>query len=289
MALTLKSSARCFGGVVRKYAHVSRSTKTEMLFSVFLPASALAESSPVRAPALYFLSGLTCTEDNFMHKAGAVRAAARHGLALVCPDTSPRGEGVPDDEAGAWDFGLGAGFYVNATEAPWKENYRMYEYVTSELPALVRENLPVSDRQGVFGHSMGGHGALVAFLRNPGLFASVSAFSPIAHPSACPWGHKALGGYLGEDREAWKAYDATELVAAYRGPAPGNGAVLIDQGADDAFLKQGQLLPGDFCAAAKAAGVPVEYREHAGYDHGYYFISTFVDAHIDHHAAALLR
>jgi S-formylglutathione hydrolase len=253
-----------------------------MRFAVYLPPQ--AQAGPV--PVLFYLSGLTCTEDNFTSKAGAQRYAAEHGIMLVAPDTSPRGEGVPD-EADAWDFGIGAGFYVDATEAPWSTHYRMYSYVTQELPQLVRANFPArGDRMGIFGHSMGGHGALVCGLRNPELFQSISAFAPIAAPSQCPWGEKAFVGYLGGDRTAWAAYDATELVKTY---ARSDRTLLIDQGSADSFLAQGQLLPEVFEAACRAAGQPLTLRMQPGYDHGYFFIASFVGDHIAHHAAVLSK
>lgn len=249
-----------------------------MRFAVYLPPA--AERGPV--PALVYLAGLTCTEETFVIKAGALRRAAEAGLALVAPDTSPRDRRFPGDDA-AWDFGQGAGFYVDATEAPWRDAYRMYSYVSRELPELVAEEFPVdAGRLGVFGHSMGGHGALVVGLRNPHRFRSVSAFAPIAAPMRCPWGEKAFANYLGSDRSAWAAYDASELVAS----GARTGPILVDQGLDDQFLAN-QLHPDALEAACRTGGQPLTLRRHAGYDHGYFFIQTFVDDHIDHHARLL--
>lgn len=252
-----------------------------MRFSVYVPPH--AKVAPV--PVLYFLSGLTCTEENFMVKAGAQQYAAEAGLMLVVPDTSPRGDHVPDEEE-SWDFGQGAGFYVDATESPWSTNYRMYSYVTEELPGVIEANFSVrGDRSGIFGHSMGGHGALVCGLRNPDRYRSISAFAPISAPSQCPWGQKALSRYLGENPETWKLYDATELVKTY---ADSDRPLLIDQGSADSFLGQHQLLPEVFANACKHAGQPLHLRMQEGYDHGYYFIATFMADHIRHHAIALL-
>jgi S-formylglutathione hydrolase len=279
MGVTLRGRHRAFGGWVQYCAHASAEIGGEMRFAAYLPPA--AEAGPV--PALLYLAGLTCTEETFVIKAGALRAAAAAGIALVAPDTSPRDRRFPGDDA-AWDFGQGAGFYVDATEAPWRDAYRMYSYVTRELPELMAAHLPVDGgRLGVFGHSMGGHGALVAGLRNPGRFRSVSAFAPIAAPTRCPWGEKAFSNYLGPDRTSWAAYDATELV---RSGARSASAILVDQGLDDQFLAT-QLHPDRLEAACREAGQPLTLRRHAGYDHGYFFISTFVDDHIAHHAAIL--
>ncbi|MBC8728507.1 S-formylglutathione hydrolase [Paraburkholderia sp. UCT2] len=281
--LELLSSHACHGGEQRFYRHESRTVGLPMRFSVYLPPQALRGNAKV--PALFYLAGLTCTEETFAIKAGAQRFAARHGIALIAPDTSPRGAGVPG-ESDAWDFGVGAGFYVDATEQPWARNYRMYSYVRDELRETALANLPIDGaRLGVFGHSMGGHGALMLALRNPDIYRSVSAFAPIAAPMRCPWGEKAFGGYLGENREAWKQYDASELVShATHKFAEG---ILVDQGLADQFLPT-QLNPDVFEAACKAAGQPLTLRRHAGYDHGYYFISTFVEDHLAHHAKVLL-
>lgn len=278
-ALTLLSQHGCFGGIVSTYSHPSEQCQCTMTFSVYVPPQ--AESKPV--PVLYYLSGLTCTEQNFMTKAGAQHYAAHYGLMLVAPDTSPRGDNVPDDEG--WDFGSGAGFYVDATEEPWVKNYRMYSYVTEELPALIHGNFSVDPtKQGIFGHSMGGHGALVCGLRNPDKYQSVSAFAPIAAPGQCAWGKKALGNYLGSDQSTWATYDASELIKQCAQP---NRQILIDQGLADPFLEQQQLKPEVFKAACEAAGQPLTLRMQAGYDHGYYFISTFMEDHVRHHAEVL--
>ncbi|WP_027212468.1 S-formylglutathione hydrolase [Burkholderia sp. WSM2232] len=281
--LELLSSHACHGGEQRFYRHESSTIGLPMRFSVYLPPQALQASAKV--PALFYLAGLTCTEETFAIKAGAQRFAAQHGVALVAPDTSPRGAGVPGESA-AWDFGVGAGFYVDATQEPWARHYRMYSYVRDELRETVVNELPVEgSRLGIFGHSMGGHGALMLALRNPEIYRSVSAFAPIAAPTRCPWGEKAFSGYLGEDRATWKEYDASELVArASRKFAEG---ILVDQGLADQFLAE-QLYPDVFEAACRAAGQPLTLRRHAGYDHGYYFISTFIEDHLAHHAKVLL-
>jgi len=281
--LELLSSHACHGGEQRFYRHESSIIGLPMRFSVYLPPQALQASAKV--PALFYLAGLTCTEETFAIKAGAQRFAAQHGVALVAPDTSPRGAGVPGESA-AWDFGVGAGFYVDATQEPWARHYRMYSYVRDELRETVVNELPVEgSRLGIFGHSMGGHGALMLALRNPEIYRSVSAFAPIAAPTRCPWGEKAFSGYLGEDRATWKEYDASELVArASRKFAEG---ILVDQGLADQFLAE-QLYPDVFEAACRAAGQPLTLRRHAGYDHGYYFISTFIEDHLAHHAKVLL-
>jgi len=273
--LELISEHACFGGAQRFYRHLSTATGLPMRFSVFIPAAAPAS----RLPAMLYLAGLTCNEETFMTKAGAQRAAAREGMILVAPDTSPRGANIAG-ESDAWDVGAGAGFYVDATQAPWSQHYRMFSYIL-ELRALIAAELPVDpDRVGIFGHSMGGHGALVLALRRPDLFRSVSAFAPIAAPSRCPWGEKAFGGYLGSERAAWLAYDASALMAGMQNPFP--QGILIDQGLADKFLAE-QLHPDAFEDACKHAGQRLDLRRHAGYDHGYYFISTFVDDHLRFH------
>lgn len=268
----------CFGGWQDVYQHASTVLDCTMRFAIYLPPK--AAHGPV--PALYWLSGLTCSEQNFIQKAGAQRYAAEHGITLVCPDTSPRGDGVVNADGN--DLGQGAGFYVDATQVPWAEHYRMHEYVVHELPALVEANFPVSGRRAISGHSMGGHGALTCALRNPGRYRSVSAFAPIVAPSQVPWGQQAFTAYLGEDREAWKQYDATELVKAASERLP----ILIDQGDADEFLET-QLRPWLLQAAADAAGYPVYLRVQPGYDHSYYFIASFIGEHIAHHAKALQR
>lgn len=281
--LELVEEHRCFDGVQRIYRHDSQTIGLPMRFSVFLPK----EASSRKVPALFYLAGLTCTEETFPIKAGAQRYAAEHGIALIAPDTSPRGADIPG-EKDAWDFGVGAGFYVDATREPWAPRYRMYSYVTQELRKTVIAELTVrEDRIGIFGHSMGGHGALVLALRNPDLYRSVSAFAPIAAPSQCPWGVKAFSGYLGDDREAWKQYDASELI---KGDAAARfeGGILIDQGLADQFLAE-QLYPEVFERNARDARHKVTVRRHERYDHGYFFISTFVGEHIAHHACTLCR
>jgi S-formylglutathione hydrolase len=275
--ITLKQH-RCFGGIQGVYRHDSSATGTPMEFSVYLPPQ--AARGPV--PVLYWLSGLTCTWANFTEKAGCQRYAARAGLMIVAPDTSPRGTDFPG-EHDAYDFGSGAGFYVDATEEPWSRNYRMYTYVTAELPALVNANFPTdATRQGVFGHSMGGHGALICALKNPEKYKSLSAFAPISSPTRCPWGEKALSGYLGADRTAWQAYDATFLAA----DSGWHSEVLVDQGTGDDFLHE-QLKPHLLQEAFAAASIPLTLRYQAGYDHSYYFMASFIGGHIAHHARLL--
>lgn len=273
------SERRCFGGVQGFYRHASKATAGPMRFGVFVPEGA-GSSTPL--PVLYYLAGLECTEETFAIKAGAQRAAAALGLILVTCDTSPRTERYVGDDA-SWDFGLGAGFYVDATQDPWAKTYRMDTYVTRELPALVEQSFPaLAGARGVFGHSMGGHGALVLSLRNPGLYRSVSAFAPVVAPSKVPWGEKAFSGYLGADPSAWSAYDACDLVRAR--PLP--STLLVDVGTSDKFLDT-QLKPELFERACAEAGQSLELRRHAGYDHSYYFVSTFVEDHLAHHARAL--
>ena len=279
----LLSAHACFGGAQRVYQHASREIGLPMKFSVYLPPQALQGA---RRPALVYLAGLTCNEDTFMTKAGAQRLAAELGLILVAPDTSPRGANVPG-EADAWDFGVGAGFYLDATQAPWATHWRMESYLTRELLPLLGAHLPMDlERVGVFGHSMGGHGALTLALRHPGVFKSVSAFAPIAAPRQCPWGRKAFSGYLGADESAWLAHDASALMAAQATP-PYPGGILIDQGLADKFLLENQLLPEVFEAACAQVGQPLTLRRQPGYDHGYYFIQTFMADHLAHHAQAL--
>ncbi len=279
--LTLISSVKCCGGLQKVVEHASDVLKCKMKFAVFLPS----KSDDGKVPVLYWLSGLTCTEQNFITKAGAQRYAEEYGIALVAPDTSPRGCNI-EGEDDSWDFGTGAGFYVNATQEKWKTNYNMYSYVTMELPALVNSNFPVlSDRRSIFGHSMGGHGALVCALKNPGMYRSVSAFAPICNPSNCPWGDKAFSGYFGSDKEGWKRWDACELVKSYKGPP--FSYILIDQGKDDTFYSQNQLLPENFVEACREGGVQVVLRMQEGYDHSYYFIASFLGDHLKHHADSL--
>jgi S-formylglutathione hydrolase len=279
MSLTIVSEHRCFDGVQRFYSHESRECATTMRFSVFIPPQASDRAVPV----LYYLAGLTCTEETFMVKAGTQRVATQLGLMLVAPDTSPRNVRIPGDDA-SWDFGLGAGFYVDATQSPWSQHYRMYSYVTRELPALVQALPNVrGDRQSIFGHSMGGHGALVCALRNADNYRSVSAFAPIVAPSQCPWGVKAFSGYLGNERTEWSQYDASELVARHGY----HDSILIDQGTADKFLDE-QLLPERFAASCRASNTKLQLNYRDGYDHGYYFISTFMEQHLVFHAQRLL-
>lgn len=277
------ASNKCFGGIQKIFSHQSEVLGCRMNFGVFLPPNSAAEN-PKQSPVLYWLSGLTCTETNFVQKAGFQRYAAAHNLIVVNPDTSPRGCNI-EGEDDSYDFGSGAGFYVDATEKKWAAHYRMYTYVTNELPKLVESNFPViPGKRSIFGHSMGGHGALISSLKNPGMFCSVSAFAPICNPINCPWGQKAFSGYLGEDRSTWEAYDATELIKKYSG-SPLN--ILIDQGDADEFYICAQLLPDNFLRAAQDSGVPVKYRLQKGYDHSYFFMSTFMEDHVKHHAQFL--
>ena len=275
----------CFGGVQRFYQHDSTTIGLSMKFSVFLPPQTLIEKAGGKVPALIYLAGLTCNQETFMSKAGAQRLAASLGLALIAPDTSPRGANLAG-ETESWDFGLGAGFYLDATQMPWSTHYRMESYITDELLPLLGAILPIEPgRIGIFGHSMGGHGALTLALRHPGLFESVSAFAPICAPSQCPWGHKAFTGYLGPDTTRWASHDASALMASLS-TAPYPGGILIDQGLADKFL-DAQLLPHLFEAACEKTGQALQLRRHAGYDHGYYFIATFMADHLNHHARQL--
>ncbi|MFD2175053.1 S-formylglutathione hydrolase [Rhodobacter lacus] len=269
-------SHACFGGTQSVWRHRSTTLDCEMNFAVYTPALAAGE----RLPVIWWLSGLTCSEQNFITKAGAQRYAAEHRVILVAPDTSPRGAGVADDPA--YDLGQGAGFYINATEAPWAAHYRMYDYITEELPALVAAHFPVSDRASIMGHSMGGHGALTIALKNPGRYKAVSAFAPIVAPTQVPWGEKVFSAYLGADRKTWAEWDATALLEQ----AEERLAILIDQGAADSFLEN-QLKPEIFAEAAKRLGHPLTLRLQPGHDHSYYFIASFIGDHIAHHATAL--
>lgn len=279
MSLENISSNRSFGGWHKQYTHTSRTVHCNMRFAIFLPPQA-SESN--RVPVLYWLSGLTCTDENFMQKAGAHRVAAELGMAIVAPDTSPRGDSIPDDPDGAYDFGLGAGFYLNATEAPWNRYYQMYDYVVKELPAVVEAHFPVSNVKAISGHSMGGHGALSIALKNSDDYRSVSAFSPIVNPAAVPWGEKAFSNYLGEDKSTWLEYDSCALIKKAHKHLP----MLIDQGDGDQFLHE-QLKPGNLLQAAEEAGYPLELRMQEGYDHSYYFISSFIEDHLRFHAEHL--
>lgn len=278
MSIDNISQNKVFGGWHKQYSHQSSALNCSMRFAIFLPPNAKA-SEPV--PVLYWLSGLTCSDENFMQKAGAFRMAAELGIAIVAPDTSPRGEDVADDPS--YDLGQGAGFYVNATQGPWASHYHMYDYVTEELPAIIETHFPVSKVRSIAGHSMGGHGALVIGLRNADQFRSVSAFSPISHPMQCPWGQKAFNAYLGSDVEQWRQYDAVELL--YQGKAP--QPILVDQGDADSFLTE-QLKPELLSAAADKHGTDLTLRMQPGYDHSYFFISSFIDDHLRFHAKSLL-
>ncbi len=276
--LEKQSESLCFGGTLGVYAHQSTETRTKMLVSVYLPPAAAKGT----CPALYYLAGLTCTQDTFVQKAGAQRLASELGLILIAPDTSPRGAGIPGEDTD-WDFGTGAGFYLDATAAPWSTNYRMGSYINQELPALIAENFPIKPgASGIMGHSMGGHGALVSALRHPGKWQSVSALSPISNPVAVPWGEKAFGNYLGPDRAAWEDYDASILMARTAFPGP----ILVDQGTADQFLVN-QLHPEALEAAAAKSGQVLHLRRHDGYDHSYWFIQTVIADHLTHHATQL--
>jgi len=275
-----KSSVKSFGGYTKVFTHDSSETKTKMTFAVILPPKAETEKCPV----LYWLSGLTCTEQNFITKAGGQRLACELGMIIVCPDTSPRGCNIEGEEDG-WDFGTGAGFYLDATEEKWKNNYRMFSYITKELPKVIADNFPANGNQAITGHSMGGHGAIVCAMKCPGLYKSVSAFAPICNPVNCPWGEKAFSGYLGSDKELWKGYDSCELAKIYSGPKL---EILSDQGNEDGFLKQNQLLPESLVQACSGNNnLGLISRMQDGYDHSYYFIATFIEDHLRFHSKHL--
>ena len=273
--LELLTSCRAFEGWQKQYRHASKTLHCPMTFSVYLPPQT---NGGEKVPVVYWLSGLTCTDENFSTKAGAQRIAAKLGLALVIPDTSPRGDDVPDAEDQAYDLGLGAGFYINATQAPWNRHYQMYDYITKELPELIEQTFPVTEQRAISGHSMGGHGALMIALKNPGRYVSATAFAPIVNPTQCPWGEKAFSHYLGDDREYWKTWDTTELITSGASQLP----VLIDQGSEDNFLEQ-QLLTENLISACKTKQYPAEIRYQQGYDHSYYFIASFIEEHLDFH------
>lgn len=275
--LTEIAANKSFGGWHKRFKHQSSTLGCEMIFAVYLPPQADTQ----KVPLLWWLSGLTCTDENFMHKAGAQRIAAELGIAIICPDTSPRGLDLPG-EHDSYDFGSGAGFYLNATQEPWKTNYRMYDYLTRELPELVMANLPLNGQESISGHSMGGHGALVLALRQPDRYASVSAFAPITNPSNCPWGEKAFTGYLGAYRGTWAQYDACKLISTRQS----RQELFVDQGESDNF-KTEQLKPEQLQAVCKEVGHPLIYRSHAGYDHGYFFIASFIEDHLRYHAKHL--
>ncbi|MDO6560995.1 S-formylglutathione hydrolase [Paraglaciecola chathamensis] len=277
MTIENLSVNKSFAGWHKQYSHQSKTLNCAMRFAIYLPPQI---SSGSKVPVLYWLSGLTCTDENFMQKAGAQRIAAELGIAIVAPDTSPRGDDVADDEG--YDLGKGAGFYVNATQAPWDRHYQMYDYVVNELPQLIEATFPVSDKRAISGHSMGGHGALTIALRNPDRYTSVSAFSPISNPLNCPWGEKAFSAYLGKDRTRWREYDASELMRAATQFVP----ALVDQGASDDFLTE-QLKPEALQSAANTRGYPLALNLHEGYDHSYYFISSFIEGHLRFHAEHL--
>ncbi len=277
MALENLSVNKTFGGWQKQYSHRSAVLNCNMRFAIYLPPQA---SNGKKVPVLYWLSGLTCTDENFMHKAGALRMAAELGIAIVAPDTSPRGEDVADDDG--YDLGKGAGFYVNATQAPWNRHYQMYDYVVNELPHLIESTFPVSDKRSIAGHSMGGHGALTIAMKNPKRYSSVSAFSPISNPMDCPWGQKAFTAYLGKNKDDWRVYDASELMRKATQFVPAK----VDQGESDDFLAE-QLKPETLTAAAQVSGYPLELNLHQGYDHSYYFISSFIEEHLRFHHAHL--
>ena len=272
-----------FGGIQCQYTHQSSSLNCEMRFAIYLPPQATENN---KVPVVYWLSGLTCNDENFMQKAGALGIAAELGIAIVAPDTSPRGDEVPDDINKAWDFGLGAGFYLNATQEPWRKHYQMYDYVLHELPTLIEENFSISSQRAISGHSMGGHGALVLGLRNPGYYSSVTAFSPINNPINCPWGKKAFNHYLGGDQSTWQQYDASVLMAAAQNKTSQNNTTLVpalvDQGSSDVYLQE-QLKPDALIKAAEKSSYPLQYRMQLGYDHSYYFISSFIEEHLRFH------
>ncbi|OBU45867.1 S-formylglutathione hydrolase [Photobacterium phosphoreum] len=276
MPLENISCNKSAGGWHKQYTHRSEALNCDMRFAIYLPPQCAAGK---KVPVIYWLSGLTCIDENFMQKAGAQRMAAELGVAIVAPDTSPRGEGVADDPQGAYDFGLGAGFYVNATEAPWNRHYHMYDYIVNELPTLIEAHFPVTNQRAITGHSMGGHGALMIALRNPERYSSASAFSPIANPINSAWGQKALTGYLGSNTKNWKQYDSSELMRIADVKLP----MLVDQGTHDNFYNDGQLRTETLVAAAEANSYPLEVRMQDGYDHSYYFMASFIDDHLRFH------
>ncbi len=279
MGITQISKTKTFDGFHYQYSHQASTTNCEMRFAIFIPPQA---SENNKVPVLYWLSGLTCTDENFMQKAGGLKMAAELGMAIVTPDTSPRGEGVPDDDScdgkPAYDFGLGAGFYVNATQEPWQKNYQMYDYVLTELPKLIEQYFPVTSKRAISGHSMGGHGALVLALRNPEIFTSVSAFSPICNPVNAPWGKKAFTNYLGANTQEWQQYDASILMAKATKIVP----TLVHQGIYDNFLTE-QLMPETLLHSAKQTNYPLQFEQVEGYDHSYYFIASFIEQHLSFH------
>ncbi len=273
------SSNKSFGGWHKQYSHESTTTHCHMRFAIYLPPQC---NNGTKVPVLYWLSGLTCTDENFMQKAGAQRMAAELGIAIVAPDTSPRGDNVANDDG--YDLGQGAGFYLNATQAPWSSHYHMYDYVVSELPGLIETHFPVTQQRAISGHSMGGHGALSIALKNPQRYSSASAFSPICHPTQCPWGEKAFTAYLGEDKNTWQQYDTVALMKQSKDALP----MMVDQGLDDNFLKE-QLMPSALAAVAAEKDYPIVIRQHDGYDHSYYFIASFIEEHLRFHAGHLSK
>lgn len=277
MTIENLSTNKSFGGWHKQYSHFANTLNCQMRFAIYLPPQA---SNGQKVPVVYWLSGLTCTDENFMQKAGAQRIAAELGIAIVAPDTSPRGEGVADDDG--YDLGQGAGFYVNASQAPWSRHFHMYDYLVNELPQLIESTFPVSDKRAIAGHSMGGHGALTIAMLNPERYSSMSAFSPISNPMRCPWGKKAFTAYLGKDKASWRKHDASELMRKAKQFVP----LKIDQGAADSFLVD-QLKTESLIAAAKVSGYPMEYNLHDGYDHSYYFIANFIEEHLRFHATHL--
>lgn len=279
--MELVSSTKCFGGWLKRYRHESLSVKGEMTFAIYLPPQAETQKVPV----LYWLSGLTCTDENFTQKAGAFRKAAELGLAIVCPDTSPRGTDYPNEHE-SYDFGSGAGFYLNATVEPYAQTYHMYDYVVQELPHLVESHFPVTEKRSIAGHSMGGHGALICALKNPGKYQSVSAFAPIVNPVNCPWGQKAFTGYLGQDESTWQEWDTCWLIAENSNQGTEKLPLFIDQGEADNFLQE-QLKPENLEAICLQNDYPLTLRMQPGYDHSYFFIASFIDEHLDYHAKAL--
>ncbi len=279
MSIEQIAANKSFGGWQNRFKHTASSLNCEMNFSIYLPPQV---EDGIKVPVLYFLSGLTCNDENFAQKAAAQRIAAELGIAIVTPDTSPRGDGVTDDKDAAYDLGLGAGFYVNATQQPWAKHYQMYDYIVGELPKLIEQNFPVTDKKSISGHSMGGHGALSIGLKNPQDYASISAFSPICNPINCPWGQKAFENYLGADKTTWQAYDASRLIAIAEHKLP----MMVELGLDDQFLEE-QLGIDAFISAAKQNQYDVNIAQHKGYDHSYFFIASFIEAHLRFHAKYL--
>lgn len=279
MTITKISENKVCGGWHQRFNHHSKVNNCQMTFAVYLPPQV---EQGEKVPVLYWLSGLTCSDENFMQKAGAFKAASELGICIVAPDTSPRGEDVADDPDGGYDFGLGAGFYLNATQAPYKQHYQMYDYIVKELPEVIKDNFAVTDVCSISGHSMGGHGALTIGIKNPEAYSAISAFSPICNPINVPWGQKALSNYLGDNTDSWQAYDSCELLKQAEKVPP----IMIEQGLADQFLAE-QLTPQTLLDIAKEKGIEIDYSAHDGYDHSYFFISSFIDKHLRFHAKAL--